>query len=187
MIIRFYTTALASLGLLLLVSAVMATDLPDFQDAIRQAQVRDGNDRRPDLRQCVRQWAVLGKKRTALYDELDKDIHGSIRARQIVLEIGNSGFPKYEYVHINGSHLSSSLGGSMDLSGYSFGDLLERIYAGQAPTLSGRAHGDTEDDNCYFLTVITNKGQISVAIYGQLMPTFTELLIAYLVDVARRE
>lgn len=182
-----YIPMLISLVLSVLASVVIAADLPNFQDAIYVAHVKSGSDHRPDLRRCIKLWSVLKVKRTTFYDKLGWNVLGNVEKDKIILEIGNSGFPRYDYIYITGNRMISSFGSSIDLSKYSFGEILVELYAGRAQILSGNASDDTEDGNCYFLTVIGNNTKNSVAVYGELKSTFTDLLIAYLVDMARIE
>src|SRR5688572_30592717 len=146
-----------SLLLALLTSCVMAqppkrveaaeTSL-DYQEAIAQAEVTQGTDRRPELRRCIKHWDALRIERI-----------GSLNASpgeggSVLLEIGNSGFPRYDYVRIDGFLLKSSFNAAVDISHSALGRRLMELYANPSIDLRGSADAEVDDGDCYYLTVI---------------------------------
>lgn len=176
--------------LTLLASCVMAQPSKgieaslDYQQAIAQAVIKQRIDRRPELRRCIKHWDALRVERIGLlFPEPSEGRSGE--QRLVLLEIGNSGFPRYDYVRIDGFLLTSSLGPSSDISQSALGEHLTEMYAKPPTNLRGSADAKVDDGNCYYLTVSDSGIQKSVAMYGPPGSTPLGLLIKEMIKVAR--
>ncbi|WP_374348746.1 hypothetical protein [Thermomonas sp.] len=152
----------------------------DYQEAIAQAEVTQRSDRRPELRRCIKHWGALRIKRVGLLNA------PSGEGGSVLLEIGNSGFPRYDYVRVDGFLLKSSFIATVDLSHSALSKHLMELYANPPIDLHGSADAEVDDGDCYYLTVIGGGMQRSVAVYGSPKATPTGLLIREMLDVATK-
>ena len=158
-------TGLATVGRALFSTVALATcssascaDLDSsYGQAISVAPVSSQSNRRHELHRCVRGWSAIGAKRVE---------PPAPNGNGVLLETGGSGFPRYEYVRIDGMMLVTSDGNQIDLTGSSLGLRLQEIYDGRNAELQGNAISAIEDENCYFLTTKGAWGINSVALYG---------------------
>jgi hypothetical protein len=156
--------------------------LPSYEDAASKVPVRQGVDRRVELQQCLKSWHSLASERGKLLDVMRGD---KAEGEAIILEIGNSGFPRYDYVYVGGMRLSSSLGHPKDLSRTELGRRLGVIYNDPLTNLQGDAQPGVDDGDCYFLTVEQRNSKKTVAVYGTPESSIGQLVRA-LVMAARR-
>lgn len=151
----------------------------NYQDVISQADVTQGADRKSELRRCVKHWDVLRVQRVNLDDLLSGEENA------VLLEIGNSGVSKYNYVEVNSSVLKSSFGKSVDISGTDFARQLLKLFANPPVTLRGSAYANVDDGSCYFLTIFVAGTRRSAAIYGSPESTQAGLLVRDILEVAQ--
>ena len=151
----------------------------DYQEAISQTEVIQGTDRKSELRRCIKHWDALRVQRVGLDDSFSGEENA------VLLEIGNSGFPQYNYVRIDGSVLKSSFGKAVDISGSDLAGQLQELYANPSVDLPGSASADVDDGDCYFLTIFAAGTRRSAAIYGSPESTRTGLLIKEVLEIAR--
>jgi hypothetical protein len=151
----------------------------DYHEAIEHAEIKPESDRRLELRGCVKNWDALSTDRTGLFDGSPS------KAGSVTLEVGNSGFPRYDYVRVDGFLLSSSYSSAtVDVSKSSLGKKLSKLYASSLADLYGSADAEVDDGDCYYLTVNGNAGKRSVAIYGYPGSTQSGILVKELLDAA---
>ena len=171
--------------LTLLASCVMAQSIKgveasrDYKTAIAQAEVKQGTDRRLELESCIKHWDAMRIRRVGSLNESLGEGHS------VLLEIGNSGFPRYDYVRIDGFLLRSSFNADVDVSRSALGKRLMEIYASQSIDLRGNADSEVDDGDCYYLTVNSGGTQKSVAVYGAPESTPSGLLINEMLEMAQ--
>jgi hypothetical protein len=151
----------------------------DYKTAIAQAEVKQGTDRRLELESCIKHWDAMHIQRVALLNESLGE------SRSVLLEVGNSGFPRYDYVRIDGFLLRSSFNGDVDVSRSLLGKRLMGIYADQSIDLRGNADSEVDDGDCYYLTVNSGGMQKSIAVYGTPESTPSGLLIKEMLEMAQ--
>lgn len=158
-------TGLAAVGRALFSTVALATcssascaDLDSsYGQAISISPVSSQSNRRHELHRCVRGWSAIGAKRAE---------PPAPNRNGVLLETGGSGFPRYEYVRIEGMILVTSDGNQIDLTGSSLGLRLQEIYDGRNAELQGNATSASDYGNCRFLTTKGAWGINSVALYG---------------------
>lgn len=163
----------------LLTSCVMAQShegVQDYKATIAQAEAKYGADRRLELERCIKHWDAMGIQR--VNKSLEED-------RSVLLEVGNSGFPRYDYVRIDGFLLRSSFNAEVDVSNSALGKRLMGLYVSQANDLRGYADSEVDDGDCYYLTVNSGGTQKSVAVYGAPGSTPSGLLIKEMLEMAK--
>ena len=167
--------------LTLLASCVMAQSIKgveasrDYKAAIAQAEVKQGGGRRLELESCIKHWDAMRIRRGGSLGE----------GHSVLLEIGNSGFPRYDYVRIDGFLLRSSFNADVDVSRSALGKRLMEIYASQSIDLRGNADSEVDDGDCYYLTVNSGGTKKSVAVYGTPESTASGLLIKEMLEMAQ--
>jgi hypothetical protein len=150
----------------------------DYRTAIAQAEVRQGTDRRAELERCIKLWGVVHVQ----IEPLNK----SSNEHSVLLEIGNSGFPRYDYVRIDGFLLKSSFGAETDVSQSVLSERLKKIYSGRQVDLRGSADAEVDDGDCYFLTVSGGGTHKSIAVYELPATTSSGLLIKEILKEAQK-
>lgn len=172
--------------LTLLASCAMAESTEDikasrrYQVAIANAEVRQGPDRRPELERCIKHWDVLRIERAGSLNDATGE------GRSVLLEIGNSGFPRYDYIRIDDFSLTSSYTAAIDVSKSALGKRLMEIYANHSLDFRGSADSEIDDGDCYYLTVNGSGLQESIAVYGAPESTPSGLLIKEMLKTAQK-
>lgn len=156
---------------------VRAINALSYELAIQAAEVKPDANRRIELRRCVKNWDAMRAQRKSLGDQDD------IASETILLEIGNSGFPRYDYVYVAGTHLSSSFGKQEDISSTNLEKLVRAVFVGSLKDLRGNAWYEAEDGDCYYLTAADSRGRKSVAVYGVPDSTVTGSLIREMLKI----
>ncbi|HET6630385.1 MAG TPA: hypothetical protein VFG91_11480 [Woeseiaceae bacterium] len=152
-----------------------------YDDAIERAQVEAGSNRKLELRQCLRNWASKEKDRNRLFGNLLSAEKST--SPIVILEIGNSGFPRYDYILVEGSTIKSSFKAqtSRDLVD-DVHAIISGISAHDMARYRGSAHSSIDDGDCYFLTVRKDGAIKQVAVYGELGSTSSGLLTKDLIS-----
>lgn len=149
----------------------------DYEEAIGEARVSGESDGTPWLHNCVRQWSDLDGQRRALVDEFNGRRADDIG---VLLEVGNSGFGKYEFVAVIGDRVKTS-GGEKSLTKSELSRL--RTLLGEGFTgIHGEAVADKFDADCFFLTMRVRDQTRQVAIYGSPRQAAAEKLIGELIS-----
>jgi hypothetical protein len=175
--------AVPLMSFLLMASCAMASptdgkSIPDdYSDAIDRAAAPPNADVRYELERCVRHWSVLNVKRATL--------GVSKTNRSLLIEIGNSGFPRYDYVRIDGPLMSSSLGPTVDISKVPLGAEVAQLYSVDVADLRVSADDKVDDGDCYFLTINGEGGRQTAAIYGKPSSTVLRQLMDRILNTAR--
>jgi len=117
----------------------------------------------PELQRCLKHWSVLQVERRGLeLFNADSDQTG-----KVLLEVGNSGFMRYNYVYVEGTFLRSSSGKEKDISRSELGGLLKDLFE---HNLQGLKKNDSsiksDDDDCYFLSFTDGITSTAIASYG---------------------
>lgn len=149
----------------------------DYQQAIEQAQVGQEVDRREDLRRCIKHWGLLNIERSGFPDEASGE-------GAILLEIANSGFPRYDYVLIDGYLLRNGSGAEVDISDSDLGRRIKDIYSNPSIDLHGSIDEQVDDGDCYYLTLRVRGKQQSIVFYGYPKLIEEGLLIRKILDTA---
>ena len=151
----------------------------DYGPAIAQAQVSEEPGGKLDLKRCIINWTESRISRARPLS-VDGDVAGSV-----LLEMGSSGFSHYDYVRIEGMLLSNSDGSATNVSQLPLGKLLQKLYKHLPSDFVGSARSETDDGECYFLTVNTPHSSKTVAFYGVPNSTSSGLLVQEMLAVSR--
>ena len=145
--------------------------LPDYSMAIGHANFTGKVDRRFELNRCVKLWDAVSDEREHLAKAIANKSAEAGR-RGVLLEMGGSGFPRYDFVRIEGFTLSSSFNSEiMDISETPLGKRVAMLYSSANVDLPGSdADGPEDDAGCYFLTLTVNGASTSAALYGDPSP-----------------
>ena len=157
---------------------------PTYQAAISDARVLEGSDRRVELSNCVRQWVMFRANRDARFGEFEDEKNERFT---IFLEIGNSAFPRYDFVMMTGKSMKSSLDGRTAPLPSPFIQDLRNLVERHINDIQGVADSKVDDGDCYFLTVRMGSEARQVAIYGNNASTAAGMLITKLLSQARAE
>src|SRR5690349_2270496 len=155
---------------------------PDYHLAISQSRVAEGSDRKPWIRNCIRQWDNLSEKREVLFKEL-AETTGDFK---VALEIGNSAFVRYEYVMVVGDRLKTNLGRGDRSLNESEVEGLKKLVVSGLESIRGDATDPSFDANCYFLTLHLAGVTKQIAIYGEIRRTEAADLIARLISLSEK-
>lgn len=112
-----------------------------------------------ELERCVRNWGEMNATRAR--------VDASEAPRSVLLEVGNSAFPRYDYVLIEKGLMTSSMGPAINVSTEPFEDLLDQIFSADASELHSGAGSSIEDGDCYFLTLKEGGSKKTIEVYGE--------------------
>lgn len=140
-------------------SAGAGNTFMDYGAAVALAEVSEEPGGRLDLKRCLKNWGVLSKA-----GRPSPSSFGS--GGSVLLEMGSSGYAHYDYVRIDGMLLSNSDGSTVDVSQTPLGNLLKRLYENVPSDFVGSARGETDDGECYFLSIKSPSASRTVAFYG---------------------
>ncbi len=137
----------------------------DYKGAVRNT-IRGGNYAdKIDFDSCVRNWSFFEGKRVR-----GKFIRAMSEGQNnygVLLEIGGSGFPRYDYVIINKFSLESNLGEPQDLVNSELGRLLQDIYDKDLVSIDRGSSRAVDDGPCYYMTLVAGKVRKELAFYGE--------------------
>lgn len=159
-------------------SAGTANTFMDYGGAVALAEVSEEPGGRLDLEQCLKNWEVLSKAGRPSPSSFGGG--GSV-----LLEIGSSGYAHYDYVRIDGMLLSNSDGSTVDVSHSRLGNLLQRLYKNVPSDFVGSARGETDDGECYFLSIKSPSVSRTVAFYGVPSSTSSGALVGEIIAMRR--
>ena len=154
----------------------------DYKLAIDSAVVSAENDSRAWMRTCVRQWVPFSKERNAIFRELHARRSADL---SILLEVGNSGFPKYDFVFVADDFIRTSLGRSEGKLADSEVAQLTNAVTGKLDEMVGSAVAQSFDSDCYFLTVRQGSRTKQVAIYGSAESTLADQIVREMLSLGR--
>jgi hypothetical protein len=136
-----------------------------------------------DLQSCVRGWNSAQAQRDNIAKDVNRDagVDGNV---EIIIEIGNSGFDRYDYLFTNKGILNSSLGTSKIISA----ELQNTInsIASDKNFWDKWSARDVFDDDCYFVSVINRNISRTIAIYGLPENSKAALLVNQIMTKARQ-
>lgn len=131
---------------------------------------------------CVRNWSFFkGKRVRSRFIRAMSE--GQINYG-VLLEIGSSGFPRYDYVIVNNFNLDSSFGESQDLVKSELGELLQTIYAGDLNSIDRGSSRAVDDGPCYYMTLVVGKVSKELAFYGEPEDSLEGSLVKKILEVA---
>jgi hypothetical protein len=140
----------------------------DYSRVVGEALPGSTVDRRSELRRCVAQWRGYEPVRRALFGQIGQAGYMS-QPGTILLELGNSGFGRYRYALIVNGVARFGLVRGIDKGkkvDALLGGLLRTTTGDDWRRMQGDASSDTEDADCYFLTVTLRGGDTAqVAVY----------------------
>jgi hypothetical protein len=153
----------------------------DYQDAINNVPPTGGIDRTHELMRCLDGWHRIGADRQSAQSAVrePKD------AKSILLEIGNSGFPSYNYVRVKDLSITSSYGGEIDLSISPISRVINQVYEERGASLTSELNSNVDDGDCYYLSIYTRDFSRTVVMYGPPSKTATGQLIQKILEAAR--
>lgn len=156
----------------------------NYDEAIKNASVTATSDKRNELMRCVKNWSLLSKARGD-FGKMLFSKKPTLPGVEYILEVGGSGFSRYDYVYIYGGGVHSSFGPEKILNfpgTVSLTEFANQILGG----LPGSATSEVLDGSCYFFSVKENGVVKSVAFYGELDASPIGVGIKNILDVARK-
>ena len=142
----------------------------DYSSAVAEAVTSGSSDRRNELRACIRNWKSYRDARRA-FAEAIKSSDASRADKLVVIEIGNSTFPRFESVLLSDSAMYPYRSGkaipAIDIRDSSLSKLIATLSENNVSAMRGEAYSQIDDGNCYFVTVRVDSTLKHVAIYGK--------------------
>lgn len=138
---------------------------------------------RYDLARCAENWKFYPERR-AKYDELVANANFA-EAPMIGLQIGNSGFGRYDFIFVNGKRIESSFPNKISASSRKLVELNKILSKIDATDLVEESSPKQEDGDCYFLIGNDGKDVRHMAFYGTPGSTKTGLLIRKMLELVR--
>ena len=176
---KFINTAFVVLVAFCATFDARSAEAPGYpSDAVNLAPVSSIDDREYALERCVRNWDEIGIERSR--------VDTSKQDRAVLLEIGNSGFPRYDYVLIEGGVMTNSNGATINVSETPLEGLLEKAFLADAAALRSGADGGGDDGDCYFLTLKEHDRKEVIEVYGESGSELTKLMIDRIVFESSR-
>jgi hypothetical protein len=136
-----------------------------------------------ELINCVKNWRSYSERRSKFHEIVAQGRRedGPI----IALQIGNSGFGRYDFIVVNGSSTNSSFPKLHARSSKELIDLYDRLRVDESTDLADPGSPSQDDGDCYFL-MIKDGGEVrNVAIYGTPGATKVGLLIKKMLELVR--
>ena len=162
---NFWVFPLFILGMAFSATA-SGTDSPVFQyeDAIEISSKIFGTDRRKSFERCTQGWSENTRQRTHLF-WLARNWKYLSDDPIVFVEIGNSGFSRYDFIYLKGDILVSSLGPEKKLS-ESLKNSVGFFLKSAGHDSEGSSSLGSYDDDCFFVTAIDRGTSTSFAVYG---------------------
>jgi hypothetical protein len=133
----------------------------DYAVAIEDAVTSPADDRRWELKQCVRAWQFYRDARTKVFKDLTRMQFFS-RPGAIMVERGNSGFGGHAYVLATKKLADANAGMPRQSTALNFAPSgsVEPFTESDFLDMRGEASSPTDDASCYFTTVVLNDGSV---------------------------
>lgn len=146
------------------------TEMTGYQsDAVNLAPISSNDDKGYALERCVRNWDEIRIERTR--------VDTSKQGRAVLLEIGNSGFPRYDYVLMEGGVMTNGNGATINVSETPLEGLLDKAFLADAAALRSGKDSGGDDGDCYFLTLKEDGRKEVIEVYGDSGSKLIKMLI----------
>jgi hypothetical protein len=156
--------AIVPIGALASVRVDVTATPSDYRKAIQDAVPGRTVDRRSELQRCVSGWGGYAKERRKLRAMLAKRLN---EERLVVLEVGNSAFPRYSYVLAGETREERGRAPESKRRRSSIRGILQSLGESDVDLLVGDASSEIDDADCYFLTVKVGSIVKQIAVYGK--------------------
>lgn len=119
---------------------------------------------RPEILACIANWQFYSEKRTGFKENLVQMAAAS--GSVLILEIGGSGFGRYDFVIWNGHEMRSSFAGPKYLRNDELQEILSSLDMTSNKEFVDPGTPGQDDGECYFLTVQKGGMQRRSVVYG---------------------
>jgi hypothetical protein len=138
--------------------------VPTYEDAVSEVVRFQGDEWASEFKRCRDGWRTKQRERIELFKLFELM---SLAEEEVVLlvEIGNSGFSRYDYLLVSDGYLRSSFGPGKRIS-----SAMSRAVSGMgvegAALWGNPLPSEAYDDDCYFVTLRRNDSKQVMASYG---------------------